>query len=172
MGVVIAIIAIPAFVAKVRGMEAPLHSGPFFDSNGNGAYDTGDIPGQSKRGDLVIGGASSMGAGANLSNHGMLQITKTPCIAGSPCSADSSAPELRSLLGGYAHTAVIGDPSLSTPFAGSALDVRGSIKADPAASYLNYAAGTLYTDGTTTSATDKRICANALGDLITCPPGI
>lgn len=87
----------------------------------------------------------------------------------SPFTPNSTGVEFRLLgsgngIGGYMYNLMVGAPvgAMITP--STSLDVVGTITADPAANYLNYATGTLYQNSTT----DKQLCARPNGDIVVC----
>lgn len=158
-------------LSQVYGVNIPLHSGPFVDGNNDGIYQNTESTGQNKLGNLTIGSGTAYTGSPKLGVTGQLKITKTPCDGITPCSRFVSAPELHVLQNSYMKNAVIGWTGTGnpTPWTDSSMDIRGYIQGDPSATYMNYPAGSYYNDGTTTSSTDKMICADPSGNLIICP---
>lgn len=162
------------FFAGIIGVNAlgiPLNQAPNVGSSARGQYKQGALTvGSSTAASsaLTVVGTGLKISGVNCATAPFTGANAKPCPY-SPFTSGSTGPELRILgngsgIGGYMNTLVVGAPAGTAITSGSALDVVGTIMADPAPSYLNFAAGTYYQG----SGTDKPLCALANGDIVVC----
>lgn len=157
----------------LQAAEIPLNQAPFVkDSNTRGQY---------KAGPLTVGSSNAGTSALTVVGAAGLQVEGVNCSAGvfagsdpRPCpypnfTSGSTGTEFRVLgsgsgVGGYMHSLVTGAQPGTTITPQTSLDVRGTITADPASSYLGYPQGALYPN----SVTDKPLCALPNGDIIVC----